>query len=80
MYFLGNLGTKFWQRLRKEFPEVKTNKEIRYRFKHRRSGRNKNCVNNRQRQRFKYAEDQKFMARTEEIKFIKKSKSWCDYL
>ncbi|XP_036149287.1 uncharacterized protein LOC118647814 isoform X2 [Monomorium pharaonis] len=44
IYFLGNLGTRFWQRLRREFPEVKTIKENRYRYNNRRSDRNKNRI------------------------------------
>ncbi|XP_011693385.1 PREDICTED: uncharacterized protein LOC105453279 [Wasmannia auropunctata] len=47
-HFLSHLGTKFWQRIRSEFPEIK-NKENKYRYINRRNGRSKNRANNRQR-------------------------------
>ncbi|XP_024875296.1 uncharacterized protein LOC112456776 [Temnothorax curvispinosus] len=47
IYFLSHSGTKFWQRIRSEVPEVKNSKENKY--NNRKNGRKKNRVNYRQR-------------------------------
>ncbi|XP_018301584.1 uncharacterized protein [Mycetomoellerius zeteki] len=49
MYFLSHVGTKFWQRIRSEFSEVKKSKEDRHRYINRRNSRSKNRANNRRR-------------------------------